>query len=226
MFPSQEFDAIDWSAEDDLLIDELVVRADRLLTSRIGSSAAETIVCPYPSDPLQQAVIPENALQLTKEPSQPSNGQADDYFKLPDLEDIGLVLDRRRFRAMGLKVTDFTSAEWCQQQFALALTAELPRVSSPTIHQGPKWLIFLTIRRKGQILQSSVHLKPWLGRFCCAGGDRDRGHVRGLCPAQGARIGGENCSGGGGRVQGGCMGAEAHRVHRLPAATHAQRHDA
>ncbi|KAK9909719.1 hypothetical protein WJX75_006580 [Coccomyxa subellipsoidea] len=33
---------------------------------------------------------------------------------------------------MGLKVTDFTSAEWCQQQFALALTAELPREVTET----------------------------------------------------------------------------------------------
>ena len=41
----------------------------------------------------------------------------------------GLVLDRRQFRPFGMSVTDFTAAEWCQQQFALALTVKLPRVS-------------------------------------------------------------------------------------------------
>lgn len=47
---------------------------------------------------------------------------------LPDLEDIGKVLDRRRYRPIGMSVTDFTEAEWCQQQFALALTLRLPKV--------------------------------------------------------------------------------------------------
>ena len=47
---------------------------------------------------------------------------------VPDVEDIGRVLDRRSLRPHGFSVTDITAAEWCQQQFALALTAQLPRV--------------------------------------------------------------------------------------------------
>ena len=49
---------------------------------------------------------------------------------VPDLEDIGLVRDRRRFRPHGFSVTDFTAAQWCQQQFALELTARLPEAST------------------------------------------------------------------------------------------------
>ena len=45
---------------------------------------------------------------------------------VPDLEDIGLVRDRRRFRPQGFSVTDVTAAQWCQQQFALELSARLP----------------------------------------------------------------------------------------------------
>lgn len=50
-------------------------------------------------------------------------------FALPDLEDIGLVCNRLlRHRRTGLKVTDISSSEWCQQQVAFSLSAKLPKV--------------------------------------------------------------------------------------------------
>ena len=52
--------------------------------------------------------------------------EARQLVRVPDLEDIGLQLDRRRFRPHGFSVTDFTASQWCQQQFALALSAHLP----------------------------------------------------------------------------------------------------
>ena len=49
---------------------------------------------------------------------------------LPDLEDFGLKVNRRaKHRPRGLRVTDITGAEWCQQQLAFALSARLPKVS-------------------------------------------------------------------------------------------------
>ncbi len=130
MLSSQDFESVTWSAEDDLIVEELVVRADQLLTSRKESSAGGAAICAAPSENPQQ-VLPDNALEGASDPSKPPNDQAaDQAFRLPDLEDIGLVLDRRRFRAMGLSVTDFVALEWCQQQFALALTADLPPVSA------------------------------------------------------------------------------------------------
>ena len=48
---------------------------------------------------------------------------------LPDLEDFGLkVNSRAKHRPKGLRVTDITSAEWCQQQVAFTLSARLPKV--------------------------------------------------------------------------------------------------
>lgn len=48
---------------------------------------------------------------------------------LPDLEDFGLKINRRaKHRPRGLRVTDITGAEWCQQQLAFALSARLPKV--------------------------------------------------------------------------------------------------
>ena len=48
---------------------------------------------------------------------------------LPDLEDFGLKVNRRaKHRPRGLRVTDITGAEWCQQQLAFALSARLPKV--------------------------------------------------------------------------------------------------
>jgi hypothetical protein len=55
--------------------------------------------------------------------------EARQQVHVPDLEDIGLVQDRRRLRPQGFSVTDFTAAQWCQQRFALELTARLPEVS-------------------------------------------------------------------------------------------------
>ena len=52
--------------------------------------------------------------------------EARQLVRVPDLEDIGLQQDRRRFRPHGFSVTDFTASQWCQQQFALALSAHLP----------------------------------------------------------------------------------------------------
>ena len=130
MLSSQDFDSVTWSAEDDLIVEELVVRADQLLTLRKDSSAAGAAISAAPSD-IPQQVFPDDALERASDPSKPPDDQAADLaFRLPDLEDIGLVLDRRRFRAMGLSVTDFVASEWCQQQFALALTADLPPVSA------------------------------------------------------------------------------------------------
>ena len=56
---------------------------------------------------------------------------------LPDLEDFGLKVNRRaKHRPRGLRVTDITGAEWCQQQLAFALSARLPKVRKPFCFQG------------------------------------------------------------------------------------------
>jgi hypothetical protein len=65
-----------------------------------------------------------------------ANGHAVDHLvdlpqpvNLPDLEDIGLVCNRLlSHRRTGLKVTDISSSEWCQQQVAFTLSAKLPKV--------------------------------------------------------------------------------------------------
>lgn len=51
-------------------------------------------------------------------------------FVMPDIEEAGLCLDRQQtFRyGRGLSVTDFTASEWCQQQVAFNLSAQLPKV--------------------------------------------------------------------------------------------------
>ena len=135
MILSQDFQSAVWSVEDDLLVEELVSDADRLLQSRKqGSGTADCSNTSGPHNP-NEAVLPENVVELTSLASGRAGDQSDDQvYKLPDLEDIGLVLDRRHFRPAGMNVTDFTGAEWCQQQFALALSAKLPQVRS-----GPVW---------------------------------------------------------------------------------------
>ena len=46
-----------------------------------------------------------------------------------DIEDVGLQLDRKAARRRnGLYVTDFSSSEWCQQQVAFSLSAQIPKV--------------------------------------------------------------------------------------------------
>lgn len=51
--------------------------------------------------------------------------------RLHDLEDFGVKVNRRaKHRPRGLRVTDLTSAEWCQQQVAFTLSARLPKVTS------------------------------------------------------------------------------------------------
>lgn len=52
---------------------------------------------------------------------------------LPDLEDFGLKVNRRaKHRPRGLRVTDITGAEWCQQQLAFALSARLSKEVTET----------------------------------------------------------------------------------------------
>lgn len=52
---------------------------------------------------------------------------------LPDLEDFGVKVNRRaKYRPGGLRVTDITSAEWCQQQVAFTLSARLPKEVTET----------------------------------------------------------------------------------------------
>lgn len=52
---------------------------------------------------------------------------------LPDVEDFGVKLNRRaKHRPRGLRVTDITSAEWCQQQVAFTLSARLPKELTET----------------------------------------------------------------------------------------------
>ena len=55
--------------------------------------------------------------------------EAREKVYVPDLEDIGLLQDRRHFRPHGFCVTDLTASQWCQQKFALALSACLPKAS-------------------------------------------------------------------------------------------------
>lgn len=46
-----------------------------------------------------------------------------------ELEDVGFLSNRiAKFRKLGLKVTDISSSEWCQQQVAFSLSASLPKV--------------------------------------------------------------------------------------------------
>lgn len=67
---------------------------------------------------------------------------------VPDLEDIGLVQNRTRFRPHGFSVTDFTAAQWCQQQFALALSARLPEACFHPMYAAPRHIAGATFRRR------------------------------------------------------------------------------
>ncbi|DBA69738.1 TPA: hypothetical protein ACH3X2_012468 [Trebouxia sp. C0005] len=84
---------------------------------------------------LSRALQPEALVQqCARAPDQPNEGVdqavasvAND--SLPDLEDFGVKVNRRaKHRPGGLRVTDITSAEWCQQQVAFTLSARLPQV--------------------------------------------------------------------------------------------------
>ena len=80
---------------------------------------------------------------ITADATAPDSGhiaEARQLVHVPDLEDIGLQQDRRRFRPHGFSVTDFTASHWCQQQFALALSAHLPEACSPTPWIFHHWL--------------------------------------------------------------------------------------
>ena len=99
-------------------------RVDRSL-SRALQPEALVQQCPgvpdQPNEALDQAVacVVDQAVAC---------GAAD---SLPDLEDFGVKANRRaKYRPGGLRVTDITSAEWCQQQVAFTLSARLPKVIS------------------------------------------------------------------------------------------------
>ncbi len=84
---------------------------------------------------LSRSLQPEAlAQQYPGAPDQPNEavGQAVASVvenSLPDLEDFGAKVNRRaKYRPGGLRVTDITSAEWCQQQVAFTLSACLPKV--------------------------------------------------------------------------------------------------
>lgn len=125
MISGQEFEALTWSIEDDLAVEALVVDADKLLSCRIeGLGAGPAQAQNHLLMANNQVLLPENGA-ITATSHVETDEQA---FRLPELEDIGLVLDRRRYKPTGLSVTDFTGAEWCQQQYALALSAKLPEV--------------------------------------------------------------------------------------------------
>ena len=47
---------------------------------------------------------------------------------LVDIEEVGLQFNRQSTRRQnGLYVTDFSAAEWCQQQVAFSLSARIPK---------------------------------------------------------------------------------------------------
>ncbi|KAL0022119.1 hypothetical protein WJX79_000406 [Trebouxia sp. C0005] len=88
---------------------------------------------------LSRALQPEALVQqCARAPDQPNEGVdqavasvAND--SLPDLEDFGVKVNRRaKHRPGGLRVTDITSAEWCQQQVAFTLSARLPQEVTET----------------------------------------------------------------------------------------------
>lgn len=65
-------------------------------------------------------------------PDQPPNPG-----NVPDLEDIGLCLDRSTmFRPRGLRVTDLADSEWCQQQVAFKLTCRMPLKAPKHVQTG------------------------------------------------------------------------------------------
>ncbi|DBA95792.1 hypothetical protein WJX77_004893 [Trebouxia sp. C0004] len=91
-------------------------RADRSL---IRVLQPEALVQQYPGAPDHEAV--DQAVASIAEDS------------LPDLEDFGAKVNRRaKYRPGGLRVTDITSAEWCQQQVAFTLSAHLPKEATET----------------------------------------------------------------------------------------------
>ena len=79
--------------------------------------------------PLPGAAVPLASLQQQHLPVEQQTKRRK-TFVMPDIEEAGLCLDRRRtFRCgRGLSVTDLTASEWCQQQVAFNLSAQLPKV--------------------------------------------------------------------------------------------------
>ncbi|KAK9788840.1 hypothetical protein WJX73_000858 [Symbiochloris irregularis] len=68
----------------------------------------------------------------------PVGTSASEEASVVDLEDVGLVLDRQKFRKRGFYVTDFSASEWCQQQCAFSMSARLPKevVTTPEMQAG------------------------------------------------------------------------------------------
>ncbi len=91
-------------------------RVDRSLSRALQP---EALAQQYPGAPDQPNEAVDQAVASVVENS------------LPDLEDFGAKVNRRaKYRPGGLRVTDITSAEWCQQQVAFTLSARLPKVIS------------------------------------------------------------------------------------------------
>ena len=109
-------------------------RLSALAARRAGSADCSTGTAeskadgePQKSASKGQQHIPAD--RVTADVAAPDSGYITDARQLvpiPDLEDIGLQQDRRHLRPHGFSVTDFTASQWCQQQFALALSAHLP----------------------------------------------------------------------------------------------------
>ncbi len=166
--------------------------------------------------------------------------EARQLVRVPDLEDIGLRQDRRRFRPHGFSVTDFTASQWCQQQFALALSAHLPEACSPgsvsiaptplahqrhTAPSGPDdiHVTVLTNRRPN----CSHAVQEGLREQCeaHAGGHRDGDHGKRPGAAPSAGGGGEGGGGRGAGHSGGRLGAAPAELHPVPTPAHEARTD-
>lgn len=116
--------------------------SSRLAAASLGKTGSVAAGAPGDNDVLHetsnrdQQSLPATTDSLpTSLPSNAPVSEARHQVYVPDLEDIGLVRDRRPFRPHGFSVTDFTAAQWCQQQFALELSARLPEASTCTLLQ-------------------------------------------------------------------------------------------
>ena len=114
-----------------------VTRSSRRLAAALGKTGSVAAGAVGGNDALhetsqrdQQSLLATTDSLLAAQSGNAPVAEARHQVHIPDLEDIGLVRDRRCFRPHGFSVTDFTAAQWCQQQFALELTARLPEAST------------------------------------------------------------------------------------------------